>query len=185
VGVQLRSAMCLRKLGKYDESLTKIAAVLKARPAMLPAQMMGAETYQAKGAVDKEAYANAILGGAEKDAKNQPVIWGWAKLSKLTMSDERFADTFHQSRIKMAESRYLYGRKNSDKAKGKRTINAAKEDLWITYKLYPDLGGEARSQEYNRLLVQIQRALGEKTAGLEEFRRRAAAANKAATAAGG
>jgi tetratricopeptide (TPR) repeat protein len=181
VGVQLRMAVCMRKTGKYDEAIQTIVGVLKDRPMMLPAQIMGAETYQAKGASDKNSYAFAILGGPEKDSKkNQSIIWGWAKLSKLTMNNDKFLDTFHQARLKLAECRYHYGMLNKNKAKRRKTIDAAKEDLWITYKLYPDLGGQATSEEYNRVLKQIQRGLGEKAIGLEEFRRRSAEIQKAA-----
>lgn len=179
VGVQLRMAVCLRKIGKFDEAISTIVSVLKDRPMMLPAQVMGAETYQAKGAIDKDAYAYAILGGPEKDTNNQSVIWGWAKLSKLTMNNDKFADTFHQARLRLAECRYRYGMLNKNKAKRRKTINAAREDLWITYKLYPDLGGQEQAEEYNRMLKQIQRGLGEKAIGLEEFRRRSAEIHKA------
>lgn len=182
IGVRLRMAVCMRKTGRYDDAIKSITSVLADRPMMLPAQMLGAETYQAKGVVDKDAYAHAILGGTEKDAKNQPIVWGWAKLSKLTMNNEKFADTFHQSRIRLAECRYQYGMLNKDKNKRRKTIDAAKQDLWLTYKLYPNLGGPQRAEEYNCMLKQIQRALGDKTSGLEEFRKRAAEADRAAAA---
>jgi tetratricopeptide (TPR) repeat protein len=180
IGVQLRMAVCMRKIGNFDEAIKTIVSVLKDRPMMLPAQIMGAETYQAKGITDKTGYAHAILGGPEKDAKNQSIIWGWAKLSKLTMNNDKFVDTFHEARIKLAECRFQYGTLNKNKAKRRKTINAAREDLWITYKLYPDLGGQARSEEYNRMLKQIQRGLGEKVIGLEEFRRRSVEIRKTA-----
>ena len=186
VGVRLRMAVCLRKIGHYDDAIKSIVNVLRARPMMLPAQILGAETYQAKGALDKDAYGFAILGGGDKDKKGQPIIWGWAKLSKMTMNNDKFADTFHEARIKLSECRYLYGMlvKDADKAKEQnkrhRTLDAARQDLWMTYKLYPKLGGEARASEYDRLLKRIQQGLGERPTGLEEFRRRAAETDKAA-----
>jgi tetratricopeptide (TPR) repeat protein len=186
VGVRLRMAVCLRKIGRYDDAIKTIVSVLGERPMMLPAQILGTEIYQAKGGIDKDAYGLAILGGADRDKKGQPTIWGWAKLSKMTMNDEKFNDTFHLARIKLSECRYLYGMmikdqdKKTEKDKRYRTIDAAKQDMWMTYKLYPTLGGESRAEEYNRLLKQIQRALGEKPIGLEEFRQRSIEANKAA-----
>jgi tetratricopeptide (TPR) repeat protein len=180
LGTRLRMSKVMRKIGMYDDAIATILAVLKERPMMLPAQVMGAESYQAKGIIDQEAYALAILGGKDRDKKGQPVIWGWSKISKLTMNNDKFLETFHQSRIELARCRFQYGILNKDKNKRNRTIDAARQDLWITYKLYPQLGGEDTMAEYNRLLMQIQRSLGEKPLGLEEFRRRAAKFDAAA-----
>ena len=47
----------------------------------------------------------------------------------------------------------------------KEILEAAKEDLWQTYKLHPDLGGEKRFARYDRLLKQIQKGLGAKESG--------------------
>ena len=185
VGVKLRMAVCQRKIAKYDDSIKIIVSVLKARPMMLPAQIMGAETYQAKGAIHKDSYGLAILGGGDRDKKGQPVIWGWAKLSKMTQQQqEKFGDTFHLARIKLSECRFQYGLmikdadKDVEKSKRTRTLNAARDDMWVTYKLYPKLGGKTRTDEYNRLLIKIQKAIGDKPIGLEEFRRRSVEAAK-------
>ena len=185
-GVRLRMAVCQRKIGKHDDAIKTIVSVLKTRPMMLPAQVLGAETYQGKGLVDKDSYGIAILGGKDRDAKGQSIIWGWAKLSKMTQNQAKFVDTFHMARIRISECRFLYGMMIADKDKEKeeskraRTLTAAKDDMWTTYKLYPTLGGKARADEYNRLLVKIQKALGEKPIGLEEFRRRSAKADELA-----
>jgi tetratricopeptide (TPR) repeat protein len=177
-GVRLRLALCQRKIGQFDEAIKTIVSILKVRPMMLPAQVLGAETYQTKGATDKDSYGLAILGGGDRDAKGRPIIWGWAKISKLTQNQEKFEDTFHLARIKLSECRYLYAMmirepdREKEKTKRRRTLTAAREDMWVTYKLYPKLGGKSRTEEYNRLLIKIQKALGDQPLGLDEFGRR-------------
>jgi tetratricopeptide (TPR) repeat protein len=174
LGVRLRLADCLRRAGKFDEAITIIVEVLKQKPMLLPAQLQAAETYQAQGAADPKGYALAILGGAPgRDGKN--AVWGWAKLSNLTMRDPQFAETFHKARLNLTESRYRYALSQSDAARRSKVLEAAKQDLWITYKLRPDLGGQETAARYDRLLKQIQRDLGRQETGLEEFKQRDAA----------
>src|SRR6185295_7514807 len=100
-----------------------------------------AETYQSRGALDKAGYSSAILGGQPgKDGKN--IIWGWALMAKMTQDNDKFDDTFHLARHNLAECRYLYGMKQTDPEKQKKFAQAAKDDIRITYKLYPNMGGK-------------------------------------------
>jgi len=175
LGVRLRLAECYRRTNQFDKAIEIIVTVLKKKPRLLPAQVQAAETYQARGALNPKGYTLAILGGAPgKDGRN--TVWGWAKLSKLTMNDERFADTFHKARRNMAEARYRYAKKQ-DGAKRTRILKAAKQDLWLTYKLRPDLGGDESRARYDRLLKRIQKSLGGQEIGLREFEQRDAALN--------
>jgi tetratricopeptide (TPR) repeat protein len=180
LGVRLRLADCYRRAGDYDQATKIILNVLKQKPMLLSAQLQAAQTYQAQGAVDPQGYARAILGGAPgRDGKN--VIWGWGKLSKMTMSNPKFADTFHEARLNMALARYRYGLAQQDAAKRAKILEAAKQDLWITYKLQPELGGQETAARYDRLLKQIQHALAAKETGLDEFRQRDATSATTAT----
>jgi hypothetical protein len=89
----------------------------------------------------------------------------------------QFAQTFYDARYNMAEARLLYaaGEKDAKRARGIR--EAAKQDLWLTYKLHPDLGGPPTDARFERLLKEIQKSLGEKESGVAEFHDRDAAAN--------
>ncbi len=169
IGVRLRLADCMSRAGDFNGALKIIVEVLKQKPMLLAAQVQAAETYQSQGPKDIKGYGLAIVGGMPgRDGKN--VIWGWAKLSKMTMSNEKFADTFHQARLRMAEARYQYAMAQPDQAKRAKLLDVAKQDLWFTYKLQPDLGGEETAAKYDRQLKQIQTALGTPPSGLAEFR---------------
>ena len=180
LGVRLRLAECHRRANAFDKSIEIITDVLKQKPSLLPAQVQAAETYQARGQLNAKSYAMAILGGAPtRDGRN--TIWGWAKLSKMTMNDDRFAPIFHKARRNMAEARFQYGLGQKNPKRDK-VLEAAKQDLWLTYKLRPELGGEESRAEYDRLLRRIQSALGGEEIGLEEFQQRESAAATTATA---
>ncbi|MEX0978214.1 MAG: hypothetical protein WDZ48_05155, partial [Pirellulales bacterium] len=103
------------------------------------------------------------------------LIWGWAKISKMTMSNPKFAETFHQARLNIAEARYRYALAQKDQDRRTKILQAAVQDLWSTYKLFPDLGGPDTSARYDRVLKTIQKALGQPDIGLAEFNQRDAA----------
>ncbi len=180
VAVRMRLADGYRRIGKFDEAIKTILAVLRERqeakkPPLITAQVQAAEIYQSRGAADSRAYALAINGSdAGKDGAN--IIWGWSKLSKITMNNPKFAETFHQSRLAMAEARRLFALTQKEGPQQTKILENAKQDLWFTYKLHPDLGGEETSARYDRLLKQIQKSLGNKETGLKEFKERDTAA---------
>jgi tetratricopeptide (TPR) repeat protein len=178
--VRLRLADCYRRAGNYDDAVSLLVEVLKQKPMLLPAQVQAAETLQARGASDPKSYGLAILGAQPgRDGRN--TIWGWAKISNLTMNNEKFADTFHHARLKLVEARYQYAQTVDEASKRAAILAVAKQDLWITYNVRPELGGEVTVARYERLLKQIQGALGEKESGLQEFRDRKAAGTADAT----
>ena len=179
VTLRLRLADCYRRGGKHDEAVGLIVAVLRQKPQLITAQVQGAETYQTRGAVEPKAYAQAINGSTPaRDRQN--IIWGWGKLSKVAMNDPRFRDTFHQARLNLAECRYRYALSQKEKETKVKVLEAAKNDLWYTYKLHKDLGGDSTQARYEGWLKQIQKALGNPEIGLKEFKERD---EKATTAA--
>jgi tetratricopeptide (TPR) repeat protein len=184
IGVRLRLADCYQRAGKFDEAIKVLLTVLKEKPMLTSAQIQAAETYQAKGADDPTAYALALYGSTPgKDGKN--VIWGWLQLSRLienriSTGDPKFEESFHLARLNMAESRYRYSLTLKEKAKRDKILEAAKQDLWITYKLHPNLGGQQTAAKYDSRLKQVQKELGNKVTGLVEFKDREAAAEAAA-----
>jgi hypothetical protein len=175
LGLRLRLADCLRGAGNYDEAIKTVADVLRERQMLLGAQVQAAEIYQAKGATDPKSFALAIMGDLpNREGRN--LVWGWAKISKITMSNPKFDDTFHQARLNIAESRYRYALAQKDEARRTKVLEAAVQDLWQTYKLRPDLGGSETTARYDRALKKLQNALGRKESGLKEFQERDAAA---------
>ena len=184
IGVRLRLADCYKRAGKFDEAIKVLLAVLKEKPMLTSGQIQAAETYQAKGADDPTAYALALYGSTPgKDRKN--LIWGWLQLSRLienriSTGDPKFEESFHLARLNMAESRYRYSLTLKEKDKRDKILEAAKQDLWITYKLHPNLGGQQTAAKYDSRLKQVQKELGNKVTGLAEFKDREAAAEAAA-----
>jgi len=168
VALKLRLADALRGAGDYDHATLEITQVLRDKPTLLTAQVQGAETYQDRGQVDPTGYVKAIMGGSPgKDGRN--LIWGWARLSKITMSNPKFASTFHQSRLAIAESRYQYAMTQKDEARRRKVLEAAVGDLRSTYGLTPELGGPETAARYDTLLKQVQKALGQPEAGIKAF----------------
>jgi hypothetical protein len=175
IGIRLRLADCASRGGDFKAALESLVGILKEKPTRLNVQIQAAQLYQAHGVVDPKGYAQAIVGGSPgSDGKN--VVWGWAKISQMTLNRPEFQEAFHQARLNLAEARHAYALIEKDEAKKKKILEAAKQDLWMTYKLRPDLGGNETAARYDRLLKQIQKSLGNKETGLTEFKEREATA---------
>ena len=171
-------AVSLRRIGDFDGAIKLIVEVLKQRPTMLTAQIAGAETYAAQGAVDAIGYLRSIKGGVP-DQQGKNLIWGWSKLANKTQGNSKFEETFYHARLKIAEARFLYGLKEPDPdASTKKIFDNAKNDLWVTFRLYPELGGPQSSSQYDLLLKRIQQQLHQPLEGLREFKEREAAGGK-------
>jgi tetratricopeptide (TPR) repeat protein len=182
LGVRLRLADCYHRSGNFDDAIKTLVTVLRQKPMLITAQVQAAEIYQDLGASDSKGYALAINGSNPgKDGKN--TIWGWNKISQIVskamINNPKYEDTFHLSRLSMAEARYRFALGEKDKDQRTKILEWAKQDLWYTYKLYPNLGGEKKSAQYDRMLKQIQKSLGASETGLTEFKERDAAAASA------
>jgi tetratricopeptide (TPR) repeat protein len=177
LGVQLRMAVSLRRIGDFDEAIKLIVEVLKQHPTMITAQIAAAETLAAQGEVEREGYMRSILG-TSPDQHGHNLIWGWAILANKTQGNPQFEETFYRARLKIAEARLLYGLKVTDPAIRAKTFESAKNDLWKTFRLYPNLGGPQSSAEYDLLLKRIQQQLHQPLDGLREFKEREAAGGK-------
>lgn len=169
--LQMKLATTFIGLGKFVEAKTQIIELLEANEMNVSVQIAAAEMYQEwAGYPEKEEiYKNAIYG-AEKKANGRNLVWGWGKLAKLTQGKEKFANVFHSARIQLATSRYKWAMA-SDPTQKKRYLKLAKNDVVLTQKAYPELGGAAWKAQYDKILKTIQTALGEPAtgiAGLEE-----------------
>ncbi len=169
LGLRLRLADCYRGAGDFDQATLEVTNVLREKPTLFSAQVQGAQIYQDRGAVDPTGYEKAIMGGSP-DRTGRNLIWGWARLSKTTMSNPKFAATFHQARLNIAESRYRYALAQKDATRKHKVLEAAVGDLRSTYQLHPDLGGPETAAKYDRMLKKIQKALGVPETGLKEFK---------------
>ncbi|MHB1034259.1 MAG: hypothetical protein ACYC35_22215 [Pirellulales bacterium] len=173
LGVQLRLAKCLRRLGRYDEAMEMLVGILKKKNRMLEAQIEAAYTYQAWGDVDPDYYTLAIVGGRKAQDKNGNivyVVWGWGKLATMAAQKPEYRPIYHEARYNLAKCRLkqAVGSKQ-DKA---ALLAMAERDIAATFLLTPDMGGDDWSEKYDYLLKTIQRLAypGRQPTGLHGLR---------------
>lgn len=168
--IQLGKAQ--RQVGAYQEAIDTFSGVLVTRPTLLDVQKEAAITYMDWGGEDPEQFLNAIRGGRLDPETNKNLIWGWSKLSKFAAraarSDEKYKDLFFECWLNIAKSRFLAAEKASGEKRLKNLASARKTFRSI-YSQYPELGGPRRSQDFDRLLKEIQQLEGKEPIGLEEL----------------
>jgi hypothetical protein len=160
--------MCERRLGKHKESLDRLMKLLQQNNKLLEAQRQAAYTYQEWAAKDAGYYLNAMLGGRRNTATNQNIFWGWHTLSVMVQrhpSKDLSEGVFHEARYNLAECRYRHAMAQSPAEKLEK-LKLAQQDIAVTYRLRPSLGGPEREKKYDKLLQDIQKALGQKPTGL-------------------
>ena len=189
--VQMKLAKAYRGAGKHNKALRLLTDLLKEKPNVLDVQFDAAYTYQEFAASDParrgKYFRQAILGGDTDDYRN---IWGWNALAqKIRAYGERLrADADDPAKARQAEDyrqRYQEARYNSvycthalalladSAAEKERLLKVAKQGIWSVYAIVDtELGGAQWKTKNDRLLRDIQRALGETETGLKEFEQR-------------
>ena len=178
--VRLKIASLSRERGKWDAAQEQIDALLSdpQRQNWLDAQVEAAELLLAAGRAAKatgdEASADDKLREAAAGRKTGAVIWGWGGIANK-VSRQAFAsndakamqarDLFFQARLKVAESLLLRAEVKTDAAEKTQALQTAETSITMTRKLYPDLGGAAMQQRFEKLLKAVQTALGKPAAG--------------------
>jgi len=169
--IRLRLAGAYRELGRFDEALTHLDWVLSdpKRQNALDVQLQAAELLQAAGekAADKARAETFLRESIVGRTAGKSVAWGWggiaSKLSRQAFASEdpralEARDRFFDARYRVAAARLLQaGRSDSQRAK---LLEMAFNDVAITYKLYPGLGGEASRARFDKLLREIQKERG-------------------------
>lgn len=166
VQVQLRMASVQGEMRDFDKAISTFEEVLGANANALNVQVEAAKLLElwAKQPGQEEKYKEAI-SGIRKPGDPKSVIWGWGGISQKTAGNAKFKDTFYESRLHLAQCRYDHAMRLSGGEKDKM-LSAAKQDISITSKLYPDLGDEQWKPKYDNLLKKIQNGLGEPAVGL-------------------
>jgi hypothetical protein len=196
--LQLQLAKTRRSMGDYVGAMDRFEAILKKQPFMLPVQIEAARTYQDWGSFkdSHENYMRAILGA--RPDKNNPdpnkklknVIWGWGEIARVTAPStaggDKYKDQFHEARYNLALCRHNYAVAHKDAEKKKENFKRAKSDIAIIAGFYPDLGGDKWKAQYDNLLKNVQKALGERPLGLSALQTgQPASGSGSAPAAGG
>jgi len=180
--LRLRLASVSKELGRWDEALGHIDWVLAdaKRQNALDVQVQAAELLQAAGEkIQDKARADGLLRESIVGRRNgASVAWGWGgianKLSRQAFASEdakalEARERFFLARYNVAAIRLARARR-SDTERSK-LLDMAVNDIAITYKLYPGLGGDASRARFEKLLKEIQKERGEANppglAGLE------------------
>jgi tetratricopeptide (TPR) repeat protein len=170
--LQLQLAKTLRSQLLYKEAMDKFEEILKKQPSMLPVQIEAARTSQDWGSFpdSSDNYMRAIVGARPDKAKNgKYTIWGWGEIARMTSpsaQSDQYKDQFHEARFNLALCRYNYAVAQKDAAKKKEAFQRARTDVAIIAGFYPDMGGDKWKAQYDALLKNVQKALGERPLGL-------------------
>jgi hypothetical protein len=155
--------------GDFEKAIGTFEEILSGNAMMLNVQVEAAKVLELWAQQDgQQAKYNEAISGASK------AVWGWAKIANTTFKYQKFRDTFHEARIHLGECRLNYAMIKSGDAQ-KNMLNQATQELSVTAKLIPDLGGNAFKARYDQLLKKIQTAQGERAVGLKAFESKAAA----------
>jgi len=178
--IRLKIASLSRERGKWDAAQEQIDALLAdpQRQNWLEAQVEAAELLLASGRAAKAAGdatdADAKLLQAAAGRKTGAAIWGWSGIANK-LSRQAFAGTdpkalqarelFFQARLKVAEALLLRAELKADAAEKAKALQAAETSIAMTRKLYPELGGPAQQQRFEKLLKAVQTAQGKPAGG--------------------
>ena len=171
--IKVQLAICLRALGRradesdpkkaqknFTQALSLLVGILKERETRVDVQMEAARTYQelARAIEQPRYYLNAILGG-QKQPNGSYLIWGWNGISRRVASREEFRPVFFESRYNIAVCRMRLAQSQTG-AERTETLKLAENDIVVTYKLYPSLGGPEWFEKYDALLKAIRKFQG-------------------------
>jgi len=169
--IRLKVANVCRELGKWDEAQEQIDWILAdaKRQNSLETQIQAAELLQAAGekSADKEKaeqYLKQAIVGRRNGAS---VVWGWGgianKLARqaFASSDEKALEArakFFIARLNVATCRLA--RAKAATQDREKLLEMAYNDIAITYKLYPEMGGKGMEKQFDRLLKEIEKNRG-------------------------
>jgi len=167
--IRLKLASVYRELGRWEEALGHIDWILSdpKRQNSLDAQVQSAEILQAAGEQSTDAtaatrYLREAIAGRKSGGG---VAWGWGGIANRLArqaADAKAIDArtkFFTARLNVIRSRLaLLAKPGQDRAK---LLQMAQNDVAITYRLYPDLGGDSFRAQFDSLLKQVQKERGE------------------------
>ena len=171
--LQVRLAHCLRQQGKFKDAINLLIKVLSKKASALDAQKEAAYTFQEWGRARKSDryYRYAMAGYIGKKTRKR-IIWGWAYMSTILQRYEKLRDDFHEARYNLALCHYEVAQLQQDPTRKNEYLKRAKQDISVTYRLFPEMGGPQWQPRYDRLLKRIQRDLGEPAQGLQALQQR-------------
>ncbi len=170
--MRFRKGLALRGARQFDEASKIMAEVVTQDNRRLEYQIEAARTYQLWGDQPQQALKllDAIRGtGGANDAAEQP-IWGWSRIARITQRSKQYREAFHEARYNTAACHYKFALRLRQPADRTKYLKLAKDDVVLTQRMFPNMGGTQWHEKYDALLRKIQRSLGEPVAGLDEKR---------------
>lgn len=177
--IEMRLGDTKAHLKDYEGALEQYVKVLRKKSSMLNVQVAAAMAFQKWGEATfkspktaKEKFIKAMVGdypddrakidGKKNSSYKRNIVWGWGRLFQVTMRYPQFRNTFYKARYNLALCRFRLA--TLDDSNKYRTM--AKNDILGTMRVAKDLGGPDWWKQFNGLMVEIQRSLGEKPTGL-------------------
>ncbi len=164
--IRFSLAKAARLSGEYKLAIDELEKVLTAKPTMIDAQIEGAQAFQDWAAVGSEKLYEVAMTGGRKNAKGQPTIWGWGKISVVTNGKPQFQATFYEARYKLAECRYLFAKRQKNPEETKRYAQQAIKDINTVLLIFPTMGGPESRARFDQLMKNVQTLIGEQPVGL-------------------
>lgn len=170
--IQLRMANVMAKMRDYEKALAQFDQILTGSEMSLNIQVEACKLLEtwARQPGQEEKYTQAMLG-VPKAGSPRPIIWGWGKLANMASPSRNpnYADTFYEARLHLAQCRLLLAetKQGADRDKG---LAAAEQDVVLTKRLFPELGGEKWLPQYDALLKKIQTAQNKPATGLQAIK---------------
>jgi hypothetical protein len=166
--VQLRLARALARSGQHSQGLQVVTGALQAMPTAVDLQAAAAEILEGWGdSGNSEAYLQAIRGTALDPHSGQPLVWGWSRLANAVSRHAQFRSLFYQARLHVARCRLQHAKQTDDR----QGIEQARQDVLLTFRLYPLPEDPTQWQQFDQLLKEIQRRLDEQPTGLASLKR--------------
>jgi tetratricopeptide (TPR) repeat protein len=161
VALRIELARCLRRVQDHQGAFFQLRIVLRDHPWMVDAQVEAAYTYQSWGDEKPECLQLAIQGGEQFRE-----VWGWGELARRVQSESRFREVYHEARYNLALCRFHQAQIASDGFERTRLLDAAENDILVTQRSAPDLGGAIWYDRYDELFKRIQRLANRPATGL-------------------
>lgn len=165
MGIKVRLAKCMRRLGEYQPAVNQLIQILTQNVNLLEAQMEAAYTFQEWGDnVDPKYYRYAIAGW--RDRSGNQIVWGWSYLANVVQRQADLKDTFYEARFNISDCRLKEASKAKSADEKKQILSTAKAEISVLQRLDPKMGGDAWYAKFDQLLKAVQSALREQPTGL-------------------
>ena len=170
--LQYKLALAKSGAAKFEDAHGLFVQSLTTNPNNLRGQVEAARNLQMWANGKDVSLIRKSVDGAEPDAKNIKVIWGWAKINNRTagrISD--FKEIFFEAQLSIARAWRSIALLEPTPVAKTQGLEKALGKIRETHQLYPELGSPEIRAGFEKMLREIQQDLGKPVAGLLEFKK--------------